>query len=51
MDLERISVAVRARDSWESVDLGFTMVRHWWRAIYSAWVVVVVPPASGKLSD
>jgi hypothetical protein len=45
MDLERISVAVRARDSWEAVDLGFAMVRRWWRAIYSAWIVVVLPPA------
>jgi hypothetical protein len=45
MDLERISVAVRARGSWEAVDLGFAMVRRWWRPIYSAWIVVVLPPA------
>ncbi|OGQ86093.1 MAG: hypothetical protein A2289_17790 [Deltaproteobacteria bacterium RIFOXYA12_FULL_58_15] len=45
MDLERISVGIRAREHWEALDLGFAMVRHWWRAVFSSWVAVVLPLA------
>jgi len=45
MDLERISVVLRERDTWEAVDLGFAMTRRWLGAAYGAWLVVVLPLA------
>ena len=36
---------LRARDPWEAVDLGVAMLRAWWRPVYAALLVVVVPIA------
>jgi len=41
--LEDISVRLRARGHWEAIDLGAAMMRHWWRPIFGAWCVIVVP--------
>ena len=45
METERIQVAVRPRGGWEAVDLGFRMARHWWRPIFGAWILIVLPVA------
>jgi hypothetical protein len=41
--LDAIAVAVRPRQPWEAVDLGFTMVRAWWKQVYGPWLLVVLP--------
>ena len=43
MKLEKVTVAIRPRTPWEAVDLGFAMVRAWWRPLLSAWLVTVLP--------
>jgi hypothetical protein len=40
---DTLSIAVRPRQQWEAVDLGFLMVRAWWRQVYGAWLLTVVP--------
>lgn len=45
MLLDRITVRLRARESWEAIDLGAVMMRAWWRPVYGAWLAVVVPLA------
>lgn len=45
MELERVSVALRPRQPWEAVDLGFVMVRQWAAAVYAAFLAVFVPVA------
>lgn len=42
---ERIAVALRPRDGWEAIDLGFRMVRAWWRPLFTAWLAIVLPLA------
>jgi len=41
MEIERITTAVRPRSPWEAMDLGFHMVRRWWRALFAPWVLVL----------
>jgi hypothetical protein len=43
MDLEHLSVALRQRNPWEAIDLGFAMVRQWWRDLYGVWLAVLIP--------
>lgn len=43
MDLERVAAAIRPRSNWEALDLGFGLVRAWWRRIYAPWCALVVP--------
>ena len=45
MELERVGVALRPRQPWEAVDLGFVMARQWGPALYAAFLVVFVPVA------
>jgi hypothetical protein len=45
VELERLSVELRPRAGWESVDLGFQMARRWWRPVWGAWLAVFVPAA------
>lgn len=45
MSLERLSVSVRPRGGWESVDLGFSMARQWWRPLWSVWLTLYLPAA------
>lgn len=37
MQLDNIAVAVRPRNPWESIDLGFVLVRCWWRTLLPFW--------------
>jgi hypothetical protein len=43
--IDNITAEVRPRISWESVDLGFTMVRSWWRPVFVPWLYVMLPLA------
>jgi len=45
MELERVGVALRPRQPWEAVDLGFVMVRQWAAPVYAAFLAVYVPVA------
>ena len=43
MDLDRVAAVIRPRSPWEAVDLGFGMVRSWWKAVWPAWLATVAP--------
>ena len=43
MDLERVAAVIRPRSHWEAVDLGYAMVRTWWRSILPAWIACLLP--------
>ncbi len=43
MQLDRIQVTVRPRNAWESIDLGITMVRHWWKPLSIIWLTLIMP--------
>jgi Domain of unknown function (DUF4129) len=43
MDLEQVAAVIRPRSSWEAVDLGFGMVRAWWKPVWAAWLTTVAP--------
>lgn len=43
MELERVGVALRPRQPWEAIDLGFVMAREWFPALYAAFLAVFVP--------
>lgn len=43
MDLERVAAVIRPRSPWEAVDLGFGMVRAWWKPVWTAWLATVAP--------
>lgn len=45
MQLERVGVALRPRQPWEAIDLGFVMAREWSAALYAAFLAVFVPIA------
>jgi hypothetical protein len=45
MRVESTAIALRRREPWEAIDLGFAMLRHWWRPVYAAWAVTFVPVA------
>lgn len=45
MELDRIAVALRPRNAWEALDLGFQMAREWWRPIWGVWLAVYLPVA------
>lgn len=43
MDLERLSIALRPRNSWEAIDLGVRLAITRLRPLYAAWFAVTVP--------
>ncbi len=43
MQLDRIEAVVRPRNPWESMDLGFSMVRLWWKPLFKIWFAFVLP--------
>lgn len=43
MDLERVSVALRPRTSWEAIDLGLQLVRRFGASVVVAWLAVFLP--------
>lgn len=45
MRLEDIAAEIRPRRPAEAMDLGFAMVRTWWKDVYAAWLAVALPAA------
>jgi len=43
MDLSQMTAQIRPRNNHEAIDLGFVMVRHWWRPLFSLWFIVTLP--------
>jgi len=39
MDLSRITVKPRVRNSHESIDLGLIMAKSWWKPLYLSWFI------------
>jgi hypothetical protein len=46
VELDRVTVALRPRNAWESLDLGFQMAREWWRPIWGVWLSLYLPAAA-----
>lgn len=38
-----MAAVIRPRRPWEAFDLGFGMVRAWWKPVYAAWFAVTFP--------
>ena len=49
MQTEELRIAARTRSGWEAVDLGFAMARAWWRPIWGAWFLMVIPIATAGI--
>lgn len=43
MQLDKISLALRPRSAWESIDLGFRLARLHWQAMCLAWCAFFIP--------
>ncbi len=43
MDLARIAVRLRPRQTWESIDLGFAMARKWFMPLWVLWLCSALP--------
>ncbi|MCG7912776.1 MAG: DUF4129 domain-containing protein [Candidatus Thiodiazotropha weberae] len=43
MDLDRIAIKLRLRESWEGIDLGFTMARQWFINLWLIWLCSALP--------
>lgn len=46
MELERLSVTLRPRNTWEAIDLGVRFAMHHARPLYAAWFAVTLPVAA-----
>jgi hypothetical protein len=46
VELDRVTVALRPRNAWEALDLGFQMAREWWRPIWGVWLSLYLPAAA-----
>ena len=43
MRIDRITVELRPRSSWEAAELGIALVRHHPRAIWKPWLIATLP--------
>ena len=43
MDLDKISVELRPRNGWQSIDLGFQMARRWFIPLATLWLCLALP--------
>ncbi|MDR2209099.1 MAG: hypothetical protein LBE22_09035 [Azoarcus sp.] len=43
MSPDALAVEIRTRTHWEAIDLGLALVQTYWRNLYAAWFVVVLP--------
>ncbi len=43
MRLEATTAALRPRNAWEAIDLGFALVQRWWKPLYKSWFAVLLP--------
>jgi hypothetical protein len=39
LNLDRIQINPRLRNSWEAIDLGFVMARAWWKPLMLSWLL------------
>ncbi len=39
MNLGNISIEARLRSPWQAIDLGFVMLRHWWKPLFLSWFI------------
>ena len=47
---EGLAIALRRRSPWEAMDLGFTMLQHWWREVYAPFVLVATPIMAASIA-
>jgi hypothetical protein len=47
---DALTVEIRARTHWEAVDLGLALIQTYWRNLYAAWFVVLLPVAFSALA-
>ncbi|MCL2875186.1 MAG: hypothetical protein FWF12_02610 [Betaproteobacteria bacterium] len=40
---DALTIEIRARTYWEAIDLGLVLVQAYWRNLYAAWFVVMLP--------
>jgi hypothetical protein len=45
MQLDKIAIALRPRNAWRAIDLGFRMAATWARALWPPWLVLILPCA------
>ena len=45
-----LAVELRRRSPWEAVDLGLAMLQRWWRPVYAAHALVLVPIACAAIA-
>ena len=43
MDLDKIAIRLRPRNSWEGIDLGFAMAREWFTSLWLLWLCSALP--------
>ena len=43
MQPDTLHVVARTRSGWEAIDLGLAMARVWWREVWGAWFLLVIP--------
>ena len=43
MQIEKMSAALRPRNHWEAVDLGFRMAQRWYLPLFILWLIPAVP--------
>jgi len=43
VQLDKITLTLRPRSAWESIDLGFRLARLHWQAMYLAWCAFFIP--------
>ena len=43
MQPANIAVTLRRRSPWEATDLGLAMLQRWWRPVFAAHAMVLVP--------
>lgn len=41
MQLDQITANIRLRNPWEAIDLGFALIRHFWRELYLPWFLLL----------
>jgi hypothetical protein len=46
MELASLQIALRPRNPWEAIDLGFALARRWFWSLCSLWLMAAVPAAA-----
>lgn len=43
MDLNKVNIAIRPREAYEGLDLGFAMASKWFISLWALWIVTALP--------